>query len=225
GKNEKNSFYSENDNNKIESQRFLQFIHKSNELKSNKYVGVIHYQGEKINLLPKIFFDSGIMTEIFPVLIFIGIGAMIDFTPLLQNPRMIFFGAAAQFGIFFTILAALFFGFDLKESASIGIIGAADGPTSIFVASRFASHLLAPITVAAYSYMALVPIIQPVAIKLVTTKKERAIRMPYNPKSVSRMTRLLFPVIVTLIAGYVAPASVSLVGLLMFGNKTVKKIS
>ena len=123
----------------------------------------------------KIFFDSGIMTEIFPVLIFVGIGAMIDFTPLLQNPRMIFFGAAAQFGIFFTILAALFLGFDLKEAASIGIIGAADGPTSIFVASRFASHLLAPITVAAYSYMSLVPIIQPPVIKALTTKDQKSV--------------------------------------------------
>lgn len=166
----------------------------------------------------KIFFDTGIMTEIFPVLIFIGIGAMIDFTPLLKNPRMIFFGAAAQFGIFFTILAALFFGFDLKEAASIGIIGAADGPTSIFVASRFASHLLAPITVAAYSYMSLVPIIQPPVIKALTTKKERMIKMEFSEVKVPRPVLILFPILITIISGIIAPISVPLIGLLMFGN-------
>ncbi|MFA7125769.1 MAG: sodium ion-translocating decarboxylase subunit beta [Sphaerochaetaceae bacterium] len=164
-------------------------------------------------------FTVGIETsEAFPLLLFIGIGAMIDFGPLLSNPKLILFGAAAQFGIFATISLAALLGFPLKDAASIGIIGAADGPTSILVSQVLKSKYVGAIAVAAYSYMALVPIIQPFAIKLVTTKKERAIRMPYSPKSVSKMSRLLFPIIVTLIAGYVAPASVSLVGLLMFGN-------
>lgn len=179
---------------------------------------MIEADGEVIDGVLKIFYDAGILTEIFPVLIFIGIGAMIDFTPLLKNPRMIFFGAAAQFGIFFTILAALFFGFDLKEAAAIGIIGAADGPTSIFVASRFANHLLAPITVAAYSYMSLVPIIQPPVIKALTTKKERMIRMEYNDVKVPRPVLIIFPILITIISGIIAPISVPLIGLLMFGN-------
>ncbi|OQB15187.1 MAG: Glutaconyl-CoA decarboxylase subunit beta [Firmicutes bacterium ADurb.Bin193] len=164
------------------------------------------------------FFNVGIMTEVFPVLIFVGIGAMIDFTPLLQNPKMIFFGAAAQFGIFFTVLAALLFGFDLKEAASIGIIGAADGPTSIFVASRFAPGLLGPITVAAYSYMSLVPIIQPPVIKALTTKKERMIRMENRDVKIPRIVLILFPILITVISGIIAPISVPLIGLLMFGN-------
>ncbi len=163
-------------------------------------------------------FEVGIeASEAMPLLLFIGIGAMIDFGPLLSNPKMLLFGAAAQFGIFFTVLLASFF-FPFKEAAAIGIIGAADGPTSILVSKIFQSENMGAIAVAAYSYMALVPIIQPAAIKLVTTRKERMIRMPYNPKSVSRLTRILFPIIVTLIAGLVAPASVSLVGMLMFGN-------
>ena len=163
-------------------------------------------------------FESGISTEAFPLLLFIGIGAMIDFGPLLSNPFMLLFGAAAQFGIFFTICAAALLGFELKDAASIGIIGAADGPTSIFVANYFHSSLIAPITVAAYSYMSLVPVIQPFAIKLVTTKKERAIRMPYKAESISKKTRILFPIMVTVIAGLIAPTSVALVGFLMFGN-------
>ncbi len=164
-------------------------------------------------------FEVGIQaSEAMPLLLFIGIGAMIDFGPLLSNPRLILFGAAAQFGIFATISVATLLGFPLKDAASIGIIGAADGPTSILVSQVLKSDYMGAIAVAAYSYMALVPIIQPFAIKLVTTKKERRIKMPYNPKSVSRMARLLFPIVVTLLAGYVAPASVSLVGLLMFGN-------
>lgn len=164
-------------------------------------------------------FEVGIQaSEAMPLLLFIGIGAMIDFGPLLSNPRLILFGAAAQFGIFATISVATLMGFPLKDAASIGIIGAADGPTSILVSQVLKSDYMGAIAVAAYSYMALVPIIQPFAIKLVTTKKERQIKMPYNPKSVSRMARLLFPIVVTLLAGYVAPASVSLVGLLMFGN-------
>lgn len=165
-----------------------------------------------------VLFDFGISNELFPLLIFIGIGAMIDFGPLLKNPFMFLFGAAAQFGIFFTILVAIIFGFDLQEAASIGIIGAADGPTSIFVANQLAPHLLGPITVAAYSYMALVPIIQPIAIKAVTTEKERKIKMTYQAESISKSTKILFPIIVVLVAGFVAPASLPLVGFLMFGN-------
>jgi carboxybiotin decarboxylase len=162
--------------------------------------------------------NAGILNELFPALIFIAVGAMIDFTPLLQMPSMLFFGAAAQFGIFMTILFALLLGFDIKEAASIGIIGAADGPTSIFVASRFAKHLLGPISVAAYSYMSLVPIIQPAIIKLLTTKNERKIRMEYKEVKVSKTVKILFPIIVTIIAGIIAPISVTLIGLLMFGN-------
>ncbi|WP_426349058.1 sodium ion-translocating decarboxylase subunit beta [Alloiococcus sp. CFN-8] len=164
-------------------------------------------------------FQGGISTELFPLLIFIGIGAMIDFGPLLQNPFMLLFGAAAQFGIFFTIIvAAVFGGFSIREAASIGIIGAADGPTAIFVAGQLASQLLGPITVAAYSYMALVPIIQPFAIKLVTTKKERRIRMKYKAEGVSKLTRITFPIVITLVAGLISPMSLPLVGFLMFGN-------
>ena len=174
--------------------------------------------GTPIEGILSFLFDGGIATELFPLLIFIGIGAMIDFGPLLQNPFMLLFGAAAQFGIFFTICLATLFGFSLKEAASIGIIGAADGPTSIFVATQFAKDLLGPISVAAYSYMALVPIIQPFAIKLVTTKKERQIRMTYKASNVSKKTKIIFPILVTLIAGLIAPVSVPLIGFLMFGN-------
>ncbi|HHV12556.1 MAG TPA: sodium ion-translocating decarboxylase subunit beta [Clostridiales bacterium] len=164
-------------------------------------------------------FETGIeASEALPILLFIGIGAMIDFGPLLANPTMFLFGAAAQFGIFFTIVVAAFLGFSLNDAASIGIIGAADGPTSILVSQILNSKYMGAIAVAAYSYMALVPIVQPFAIKLVTTKKERMIRMEYNPKSVTRTTRLLFPIIVTVIAGLIAPQSVALVGFLMFGN-------
>lgn len=163
-------------------------------------------------------FHIGIATELFPLLIFIGIGAMIDFGPLLQNPFMLLFGAAAQFGIFFTIIVAILFGFNLEQAASIGIIGAADGPTSIFVSNQLAPDLLGPITVAAYSYMALVPIIQPMAIKLVTTKKERQIRMTYRAEGVSKLTKILFPIIITVLASLIAPISSPLVGFLMFGN-------
>lgn len=164
-------------------------------------------------------FEVGIeASEMMPLLLFIGIGAMIDFGPLLSNPRLLFFGAAAQFGIFATITVATLLGFPLKDAASIGIIGAADGPTSILVSQILKSNYIGPIAVAAYSYMALVPIIQPFAIKLCTTKKDRQIKMKYNPKSVSRLTRLMFPIAVIIIAGLVAPASISLVGFLMFGN-------
>ena len=163
-------------------------------------------------------FDAGMSNELFPLLLFIGIGAMIDFGPLLEKPWLMLFGAAAQFGIFFAMIAAVLLGFDLKDAASIGIIGAADGPTSILVSQVLHSNYIGPIAVAAYSYMALVPIIQPFAIKLVTTKKERAMHMPYNPKHVSRSLRICFPIMVTIIAGFIAPMSVSLVGFLMFGN-------
>ncbi len=164
-------------------------------------------------------FDVGIhASEAMPLLLFIGIGAMIDFGPLLSNPKMFLFGAAAQFGIFAVVLIAAALGFDLKDAASIGMIGAADGPTAILVSQFFKSNYMAPIAVAAYSYMALVPIIQPLAIKAVTTKKERAIRMTYAPGKVSKGLRIAFPIIVTMIAGFIAPTSVALVGFLMFGN-------
>lgn len=166
----------------------------------------------------EILYNAGIRTELFPCLIFVAVGAMIDFTPLLQNPSMLFFGAAAQFGIFSTMMVALLLGFNLKEAASIGIIGAADGPTSIYVALQFADKLVAPISVAAYSYMSLVPIIQPPVIKLLTTRKERLIRMDYKQVNVPKIVKILFPIMVTIIAGLIAPISVALVGLLMFGN-------
>ncbi len=164
-----------------------------------------------------ILYDAGIANELFPLILFIGIGAMIDFGPILSNPKLMVFGAAAQFGIFFTMCLASIF-FPLEDAASIGIIGAADGPTAIVVAQKLNSKFVGPIMVAAYSYMALVPIIQPPVIKLLTTKKERMIRMPYKPANVSKTTRILFPIIITVIAGLFAPSSVSLVGFLMFGN-------
>ncbi|MBE6696126.1 MAG: sodium ion-translocating decarboxylase subunit beta, partial [Ruminococcaceae bacterium] len=157
-------------------------------------------------------FNAGIANELFPLLLFIGIGAMIDFSPVLSNPKLMIFGAAAQFGIFFTLCVADIF-FDLKEAASIGIIGAADGPTAIVVANKLLgtdSPITGAIMVAAYSYMALVPIIQPPVIKLLTTRKERMIRMPYSEKPVSRVTKILFPIVITIVAGLVAPASVAL---------------
>lgn len=164
-------------------------------------------------------YDVGIISEMFPLLIFIGIGAMVDFGPLFEQPSMLFFGAAAQLGIFLTMAMAVLLGFSLREAASIGIIGAADGPTAIYVATRFAPHLLAPISVAAYSYMSLVPIIQPPVVKLLTTPEERRIRMGAGrSKMVPQRTRILFPIIVTLVAGFVAPVSLALVGSLMFGN-------
>ncbi len=163
-------------------------------------------------------FNAGIANELFPLLLFIGIGAMIDFGPLLSNPKMLLFGAAAQFGIFFTLSMASLFGFELKDAASIAIIGAADGPTSIFVANYFQSNYIGAIIVAAYSYMALVPIVQPFVIRLITSKKERMIRMEYHQKNVSKTARILFPIVVTVIAGLVAPGSVALIGFLMFGN-------
>ena len=164
-------------------------------------------------------FDVGInASEAMPILLFIGIGAMIDFGPLLSQPSMFLFGAGAQFGIFAAILLAALLGFDIKDAAAIGTIGAADGPTAILVSQVLKSQYVGPIAVAAYSYMALVPIVQPMAIKLVTTKKERCIHMEYKPESVSKTMRIIFPIAVTMIVGLVAPQSVALVGFLMFGN-------
>lgn len=174
--------------------------------------------GESHGIIQWLFESLIEASEALPLLLFIGIGAMIDFGPLLSNPRLLLFGAAAQFGIFITITFAVLLGFGLKDAAAIGIIGAADGPTSILVSQVLKSAYIGPIAVAAYSYMALVPIIQPFAIRLVTSKRERQIRMSYNPASVSRKTRIIFPIAVTLVAGFIAPMSVSLVGFLMFGN-------
>lgn len=171
---------------------------------------------EEVGALSTLF-NAGIANELFPLILFIGIGAMIDFGPLLSNPKLMIFGAAAQFGIFFTLCLASIF-FDQNDAASIAIIGAADGPTAIVVANKLGSKYLAPIMVAAYSYMALVPIIQPPVIRLLTTKEERKIRMEYSGKEVSKSTKILFPIIITVVAGLIAPASVSLIGFLMFGN-------
>ena len=172
-----------------------------------------------VNGIIEWLYEVGIeASEIMPILLFIGIGAMIDFGPLLSMPSMFLFGAAAQFGIFFALAVAVLLGFDLKDAASIGMIGAADGPTSILVSQILHSNYVGPIAVAAYSYMALVPIVQPFAIRMVTTKKERRIRMTYNPGSVSKSMRIAFPIVVTFLVGFVAPQSVALVGFLMFGN-------
>jgi oxaloacetate decarboxylase beta subunit len=165
-----------------------------------------------------IFFDIGIITEIFPLLIFIAVGAMIDFGPLLEHPIMFLFGAAAQFGIFATMVVATLLGFDIKQAASIGIIGSADGPTSIYVAGRFARDLLGPISVAAYSYMSLVPIIQPPVIKALTTKEERKIKMAPKGLKVDKTAKIIFPILVTIIASLIAPSAAALIGFLMFGN-------
>ena len=163
-------------------------------------------------------FRLGISTEIFPLLIFIAVGAMCDFAPLISNPKVFLFGLTAQMGIFLTMGLAMILGFNVFEAASIGIIGAADGPTSIYVSSRFAPHLLGPISVAAYTYMALVPLIQPPVIMAITTKKERMIKMPPSYKVVTQRSLIMFPIIVTMIGGVIAPASISLLGFLMFGN-------
>ncbi len=178
--------------------------------------GVTHYSGiaEPLHEL----YNAGIANELFPLLLFIGIGAMIDFGPLLSNPKLMIFGAAAQFGIFFTMCMAAMFFPDFRDFASIAVIGAADGPTSIVVANTLGSKYVGAITVAAYSYMALVPIIQPPVIKLMTTKKERRIKMAYKPSSVSKTTKILFPIIISVVACIFAPGAGSLIGFLMFGN-------
>ncbi|MFO7682336.1 MAG: sodium ion-translocating decarboxylase subunit beta [Chloroflexota bacterium] len=165
-----------------------------------------------------LLYAVGISTELFPLLIFIGVGAMIDFSPLLAQPKMVLLGAAGQFGIFGTLILATLLGFPLNEAASIGVIGAIDGPTSIFVSSQLAPRLLAPIAVVAYSYMSLVPIIQPPLMRLVTTKKERRIRMTYAPRPVSTRARILFPVVITLVVGLLIPAALPLISMLMVGN-------
>ena len=163
-------------------------------------------------------YEAGIANELFPLLLFIGIGAMIDFGPLLTNPKLMLFGAAAQFGIFFTLCMASMFFPDFRDFFSIAIIGAADGPTSIAVANKLGSQYVGAITVAAYSYMALVPVIQPPVIKLLTTREERKIRMPYEQKNVSKLTRILFPIIITIVASAIIPQATALIGFLMFGN-------
>ena len=164
------------------------------------------------------FYDFGVITEIFPCLIFIGIGAMTDFTPLLENPKILLLGAAGQFGIFITLLLALGLGFDLLDAVAIGIIGACDGPTSIYVTSKYAPHLLGAVSVAAYSYMALVPLIQPPIMRLLTTEREKKIRMSYPEKSVSKTLKIIFPLMVTLITCLIAPMGTPLMGMLMLGN-------
>ena len=175
--------------------------------------------GNKVIGALDVFFEAGIATEVFPLLIFVAIGAMIDFSPLFHRPILLLFGAAAQFGIFITMILATLFGFDLPQAASIGIIGAADGPTSIIVANQLAPNLLGPISVAAYSYMALVPIIQPPVIRLLTSKNERLMRMKSDAnKKVSKTALIVFPILVSMVAGLIAPSSLALIGFLMFGN-------
>ena len=166
----------------------------------------------------QLFYNVGVGNELFPLLIFVGIGAMTDFGPLLENPKMVLLGAAGQFGIFLTLILALLLGFTRPEAASIGIIGAIDGPTSIYVSAQLAPHLLGPITVAAYSYMSLVPIIMPPIMRLLTTKKERSIRMPYSSREISQRTRIIFPILVTIIVGILVPFALPLIGTLMLGN-------
>ncbi len=187
-----------------------------------KVVNLVGLGGENVEMVEEggaltTLYNAGIANELFPLLLFIGIGAMIDFGPLLSNPKLMLFGAAAQFGIFFTFFMARMF-FPEIDSASIAIIGAADGPTSIAVANTLGSKYVGAITVAAYSYMALVPIIQPPVIKLLTTKKERLIRMPYEQKNVSKLTRIMFPIIITVVVSAIIPQATGLIGFLMFGN-------
>lgn len=165
-----------------------------------------------------VLYDAGIKTELFPLLIFVGVGAMIDFSPLLAQPRMVLLGAAGQFGIFGTLLLAIALGFPLNQAASIGVIGAIDGPTSIFVATKLAPELLAPIAVAAYSYMSLIPIIQPPLMRLLTTKRERLVKMEYTPKPISQKTLVVFPIILTLVVGLLVPEATPLISMLMLGN-------
>ncbi len=168
--------------------------------------------------LLRIFYEMGVANELFPLLIFVAIGAMIDFGPLLENPRILLFGAAGQFGIFLTLMLALALGFPVLEAVSIAIIGACDGPTAIYVTSQYAPHLLGPVSVAAYSYMALVPIIMPPIMRALTTEKERTIKMVTVKKSVSPTTKLLFPIVVTLVGGLIAPKGLPLLGTIMLGN-------
>lgn len=163
-------------------------------------------------------YKAGIETELFPLLIFVGVGAMIDFRPLLAMPQMVLLGAAGQFGIYGVLILATLMGYPLNEAASIGVIGAIDGPTAIFVASKLAPDMLGPIAVAAYSYMSLIPIIQPPIMRLMTTRKERLIRMEYAPKEVSALAVVLFPIIVTIVVSLLAPDAAPLIATLMLGN-------
>jgi oxaloacetate decarboxylase beta subunit len=166
----------------------------------------------------KILYNMGVENELFPLFIFIGIGALTDFGPLLENPKFVLLGAAGQFGIFLVLLAALLLGFTQREAVSIGIIGAIDGPTSIYVSGLLAPHMLGPITVAAYSYMSLVPIIMPPCIYLMTSKSERMIHMDYSSRKISRFTRIAFPIVVTVMVGSFVPFATPLIGTLMLGN-------
>jgi sodium ion-translocating decarboxylase beta subunit len=165
-----------------------------------------------------VLYRAGIQTELFPLMIFLGVGGMIDFSPLLAQPKLVLLGAAGQFGIYGTLILATLLKFNLNQAASIGVIGAIDGPTAIFVAGKLAPDLLAPIAVAAYSYMSLIPIIQPPIMKLLTTRKERLIRMEYSPRPVSKTARIIFPVAVTIIVSLLAPQAAPLIAALMLGN-------
>lgn len=166
----------------------------------------------------RFFYDTGVLTEVFPLLIFIGIGAMTDLQPLMENPKIILLGAAGQFGIFLTLLLALALGFDKLEAVAVGIIGACDGPTAIYVSSKFAPHLLGAVSVAAYSYMSLVPLIQPPIMKWLTTEKEKKIMMGIVKQPVSKTTKIIFPVVVTVAASIIAPLGTPLIGMVMLGN-------
>lgn len=166
----------------------------------------------------RFFYDTGILTEVFPILIFIGIGAMTDFQPLLENPKIILLGAAGQFGIFLTLLLALALGFDKLEAVAVAIIGACDGPTAIYVSSKYAPHLLGAVSVAAYSYMSLVPLIQPPIMRLLTTEREKKIVMGIEKRPVSKTTKIMFPVVVTIATSLIAPMGTPLIGMVMLGN-------
>jgi oxaloacetate decarboxylase beta subunit len=163
-------------------------------------------------------YDMGVANELFPLLIFIGIGAMTDFGPLLENPKIFLLGAAGQFGIFLTIGLALFFGFAKLDAVAIGVIGACDGPTAIYVTAKYAPHLLGAVSVAAYSYMSLVPIIQPPIMRLLTTEKERVISMDTNTRPASKTARIVFPIVITVVGGFIAPKGLPLLGTIMLGN-------
>jgi carboxybiotin decarboxylase len=166
----------------------------------------------------RFLYDNGVLTEVFPLLIFVGIGAMTDFQPLLENPKIILLGAAGQFGIFLTLLLALALGFDKLDAIAVAVIGACDGPTAIYVSSKFAPHLLGAVSVAAYSYMSLVPLIQPPIMRMLTTDKERKIVMGVVKQPVSKTTKIIFPIVVTIVASILAPLGAALIGTVMLGN-------
>ena len=166
----------------------------------------------------RFFYDNGVLTEVFPLLIFVGIGAMTDFQPLLENPKIILLGAAGQFGIFLTLLLALALGFNKLDAIAVAVIGACDGPTAIYVSSKFAPHLLGAVSVAAYSYMSLVPLIQPPIMRILTTDKERKIVMGVVKQPVSKTAKIIFPIVVTIVASILAPLGAALIGTVMLGN-------